>query len=460
MDRFEAEATSSAKTALTQATEYALEELQRDEHRAMRMLLVAFAESSDVSYEEAVRWSLLASSSDMNVLDAIYNKLGDQINDVRNFWNEHQQLSLDSDDLYQTRVIPQRLDPVSEESARELLKRSGGIVNLIKNTALITNKKYHLALTPLSNQHAYIQQLDKKFFDQLEFHADTGTMTMKDDFTQRVMIQHFVTRNNIPDLDLQLLRTLYSIIYLHGDSFSQDTVTIYLPTLCKHMGINIRGDKPNDLFRKIRAFDNVIGVLDNGSFYRLLVFLGYDQQTNSISFGSPYMNRVLQRLQEENTFTIEKGKRKGQEFTAPYHSFLIHGTIANERNKPAIEIVCSIVTLLQQRGDALPTNEGDISLIKAHKSFQGIINDIPLLKESLEAPAIDISTQQPKPKTRQQKNDILSRAFKRAYVLLKEKTDVYRYYLNLKVYDVIPTASTLDMSLVITHEGKNPNYRS
>jgi hypothetical protein len=43
--------------------------------------------------------------------------------------------------------------------------------------------------------------------------------------------------------------------------------------------------------------------------------------------------------------------------------------------------------------------------------------------------------------------------------LLKEKTDVYKYYNNLKIPEIIPTVTTLDQVLEISHTGINKDYK-
>jgi hypothetical protein len=356
--------------------------------------------------------------------------------------------------------------------------------NLSNNTALITDKDYKHALTTYKNPHAYIQQLEENFFEQLEFNPDNGTMNIKGNLLEPITLQNIKTRSNLKELDLPLLRSLYTTIYCYADKIDTDTVRIYLPTLAEHLGVNIRGDKPYELFSKIKAFDSVIGVFDNGSFYRMLTFLGYNKQTNSVTFGSPYINRILRALQEANTIT----PKKGEPYLNPHHSYLIHGTIANERNKPAIEIVNAIVTLLHQRGvdkppkevftlselkrtikqtireefggaDEKNNDEEQPAITTMHKKISSIIEEIPLLTEALEKPAVDKKTNLLKPKPAKDKNKTLERAFSGAYSLLKTKTDIYKYYKNLKITEIIPTISTIDQIIEISHNGINEEYQ-
>jgi hypothetical protein len=171
---------------------------------------------------------------------------------------------------------------------------------------------------------------------------------------------------------------------------------------------------------------------------------------------------------------------------------LIHGTIANERNKVAIEIVCNIISLLQQRGEIKPPkdsltadkietivknavkkgireefnniqdDDSDIEegvLTSAHKKISELIKEIPILEEALNKPTIDKNTGMPKPKTAKAKNTILQNSFSKAYELLKEKTDIYKYYIDLQINEIVPTVSTTDQIIEISHSGKNANYK-
>lgn len=377
--------------------------------------------------------------------------------------------------------LKSQLSPIDSKALKSIKKMSS---NLSSNTALITDKDLKHALTPYQNSRAYIQQLDIDFFQQIEFDPENGAMNVKGNLLETITLQNIKTRSNLKELDLPLLRSLYTIIYTYAEKIDTHTVTIYLPTLSKHLGINIRGDRPQELFAKIMAFEHVIGVLDNGSFYRLLTFADYDRQTNSITFSSPYMNKILRTLTEANTITTQKDKQ----YLNPHHSYLIHGTIANERNKPAIEIVNAIVTLLHQRGVEKPpkqnltenmlkktvkqavreefngiertdtTNEQAV-VTTMHKKISAIIEEIPILIESLGKDTIDTKTNLPKPKITQDKNNILKRAFSGAYTLLKTKTDVYKYFKNLQITEIIPTVSTIDQVIEISHTGINEDYK-
>ena len=65
----------------------------------------------------------------------------------------------------------------------------------------------------------------------------------------------------------------------------------------------------------------------------------------------------------------------------------------------------------------------------------------------------------PKPKTAREKNTILKNSFSKAYELLKEKTDIYKYYIDLQISEIVPTITTIEQIIKISHSGKNANYK-
>lgn len=91
--------------------------------------------------------------------------------------------------------------------------------------------------------------------------------------------------------------------------------------------------------------------------------------------------------------------------------------------------------------------EGVTDQVTYSISFATLVNDAPILKQRISQG------------TTADKNIKLRRAFEGAYKLLKTRTDAYRYFLDLSVPDTVPTITTLDREITITHRGINPEYR-
>ena len=326
-------------------------------------------------------------------------------------------------------------------------KRTGAMVDFPARALSITDKDYQHALTPYINKFAYIALLDADFFSKLSFEggklsyigSDVGPAEVREaaDNGRKTEI--------VKTLDIQLLRTIFTAIYNNAISVHGGNITVYLPAFCKAMGVDVQTGKANDIFGKINQFSTFLGYTDGGSFYKLLSFSKYDADANTITFDSPYMNMIIQKIQERNTIT----EKNGEQHLNPGYGYLVHTDIANERNKAAVEIVQIIVALLLQRGGKNFDSKGKRrkgEKVTGHKKFSAIVDEIPMLKDRIEG------------SDQSNINRQLSRAFKKAYELLKTKTDVYQYFVNLEIPDVVPTATTLKLILTYAHDGINPDY--
>jgi hypothetical protein len=388
---------------------------------------------------------------------------------------------------------------IIEQNKKDKAKNKDGIIHDIGNrVALITDKNLHHALTPHPNKHAYIQQLDERYFSQLEFDPKDGTIRTKDNSLEPVLVRDIKTKTSPKELDLQLLRTLYTALFKNLDIENIEKsetfkATIYVPTLAKYMSINVRGELAGEFLRKVTAFQNVVGIFGDKSIYPLLLFKGYSRTDNTIIFETPYMYNLLSRLHKANIIPTKGGK---QAKTNAYHSYLMLPSMGGERNKLAVEIVAVIIRWIEQRGTytgkeeklttaniAAASEKGAIkgaqkSTVTARKAYKGIIEEIPALKETLNGAT-----------TASNKNTILKRAFEKAFELLHTQTEIGNRYKNFRIHNmplaeiykgfifirkkenktecgekfkavaarlkpIIPTISTLNNSLIITHEGK------
>lgn len=346
----------------------------------------------------------------------------------------------------------------NEAEADEIIERApskkkaaeyiGAITEMGERALSITDRNFQFALSTRKNKTAYLIR-DKKLIESLEF--NDGRLSLSSNGNSSVEVRRGDDLGEA-EIDLQLLKSLFTAIYYNAESATEDTVTVYVPTLCKHLGVNITSGKAYSLFDKINAFNDCVGVFENGNLYALLKFIKYDKEQNLITFASPYMNKLISDIAKRNKKTLKSGSVK----ILPAYSYLIHSNIANERNKVAVEIVHVIVSLALQRGTDTKKNPNCIIdptdgkvITPFHISFASILDYIPTLQQRIET-----ST------TTGAKNAQLKRAFSKAYELLETKTDIYKNYIDLKIPHIIPTASTLNTSLNMTHKGVNPDYKA
>lgn len=209
--------------------------------------------------------------------------------------------------------------------------------------------------------------------------------------------------------------------------------------------------------RKMAELDNVWGRLPNGEELKLIAVLSYHPATESMGFISPFVNRLLGKIEEKERRTIDYNRQK----YLPWHCDLLHSTAAIERNKPAAEVAKLLLIRLQQRG-LTPDNDLHKKGKKSHKgkvtysiTCKSLIEDCPPLKMRLQSmPDNGRRTQ------------YLKRTFPAVYRILREKSDLFKnagcvepYYTDLTITEVVPTMTTLGTYITITHTGKNPKYK-
>ena len=328
----------------------------------------------------------------------------------------------------------------------------------------ITDIDYQYALTPLRNSNAYISPLRDEIMQKLTF--EEGKLSILGSEPADLKKETKNGLQEIKNLDLPLLREIFTAVYktaVYGDAH---TITVNVPSFFKEMGIDVRQvpeyeeykkaddrkpQKLNDVFGKIRLFENCIGI-SKGVYYELMRIIVIDPGRELMTIAVPYMNHVLREIRDKNIIRDREGKER---YINPGYSRLMHTTIASERNKPAVEIVNRIITGLMQRGsipDAkLRQNKSKKNIppdrVTYKITYSGLIDNIPLLKESLAA------------SNTANKNVLLARHFKKAFELLHTETDVYQYYVGLKIPEIVPNTSALSDYMTITHEGINGEYK-
>lgn len=334
-------------------------------------------------------------------------------------------------------------------SKRKLAEEAGHMVDMGCRAISISDRDLQFALSQRQNKSAFIINLGADLIKNLTFEDGRLSLASHPEITTLVKNSQLMPLDGT--FDYQLLRSLFSAIYLSRRSNTKHVVTVYLPSLCKHLGIQMNKGSAYPLLEKINAFKDFVGTYDNGSYSVLLEFIEYDRKANTMTFASPYMARIINAVEEKSRVSLKRGGEK----QLPAFNFLMHSDIANERNKVAVELAHCIVTLILQRGvdnkrnpSAIVDPDDDQVITQVHISFDTLIDYVPELGERLNKSALTGA-----------KNAQLRRAFEKTYDLLRKKTDVYENYIDLQIPDIIPTVSTLATPLIITHKGLNPKYR-
>lgn len=343
---------------------------------------------------------------------------------------------------------------------RKQAEEGGAIAILPKLIAIPTLKPYQNAISTVQDPAAHLQPVTQALADNLRF--DNGTLYFQGMDASRVdLVQYYdKTPKAVSDLDLPTLRALYSVILqevretaknpeeiisqVNDPQYLGHNVKIYLPDFLQMLGYKANGSKDGVAYAvaKVMSYNRILGVMEEyqggrryQSHYPVMQLVGHNDKDNTIQFSSPYINRLIMTILQASIQTDRKGnyklKSSGEPFLQANHSFLVKASIAKERNKRAAEIVCIVVTLIEQAGDNVP-----------HIRAQTIVDRCPDLKNALDAASSG------------NKSLVLKRAFTAAWKMLPKQTKLAEVYKNIKFPSAVPTASTLDMVFEFPHDGK------
>lgn len=316
----------------------------------------------------------------------------------------------------------------------------------VKNTlrpyiSNLTAKGYSTMFTGKTGKEQ-VCVINEKYLDELTI-SDDGRIAFKNDWLKAIDFEEVLRPVTSNDIDLPLAQAIYSVFYqsiIDEKSYLiNNTLYIKASTLATYMKTNIWANGGNEpFFAKLQKFKDVYVRIGESQLSKFITLTKIDAVTGDLEFDVSTLAYILNRVREENTITVKKPYKAEYIQENPTHSFLIHSNI-NRKNLNAYFLVTQIEALLVQAG---PTSGG------AHIKFKRLIERVPTLYDVIEDEAT----------TRQHKNMYLERAFKKMYELIKKSTDLYLYYIDLSIPEIIPTQSALDGVLEITHRGINKEY--
>ena len=332
------------------------------------------------------------------------------------------------------------------KNPRRTKAKAGDTAKIPAKLPIITNPAYQNALTFIKNASAYLQSLS----DTSNLKYSAGTFLYNGLPATQEKLSPLYTNENLEAFNLPLLLALYGIILYSSplaDGWDYDKkTTIYFPALANKIGKapNIGKRDITEYTNDIRSFQTVVGIIGNGTngngILPVISYVEQDEQTHTISFSSPYMVKLMHDIHEASIRKNKKGqpllKKNGEPMMLPSHSYIVDMSIVSEKNKKALEIVFVIVALIEQAGNGTP-----------HIRADTIISRCPRLHKSLAGQSAG------------NKNNLLKRAFSKAWDLLREKTALATVYNNIQLPNAkdiaaIPTSSTLSMVFTFPHSGK------
>lgn len=184
-------------------------------------------------------------------------------------------------------------------------------------------------------------------------------------------LKEITDRNRIRSIDIILLYALYTIMLKDAEKHkARETHTIYIPDLLTFMGytVSITTDQLGRVINSFLGFRGVVGVLREDKRivrYAILTDITVDEESNTISFKSPYLSRLISAMAKESIRRDRSGKAKirmdGEYQRRATNAYEVFARIAKEgdRNAAAVENVILIVSGAKRAGEG---TDYDISL--------------------------------------------------------------------------------------------------
>ena len=297
--------------------------------------------------------------------------------------------------------------------------------------------------------------------------GEDGTYT--EDDSGQISLFPQKTFEEIAKIHSAFLGAIFSLAYDSDDGDSQ-TLKFYAPSICRELGIDPRkystARKNTDmslsdlrfsaLYDQIRPFERYVGCID-GSYYRLLIFIAYDSNSEVMTVKAPYIFQLFDKIIERAEIVQHSQLNR-----------LIHSNVVNEPNYSAVELANCIINRVLQRGGRSTVDKQYVYRIR----YSNLISCCPQLCKELN----DIANSAERNHKAQTYNVKLKRTFEAAYRIILEESDLPEIFRDLKINGIsswastypsgkskrrtaadfsIPTKSRLNDVLTITHRGGN-----
>ena len=352
--------------------------------------------------------------------------------------------------------------PRRQYRTRNQIRAPDAIVDTPDRLALPSRESFEGVLSTIENPNGYLLPLVP--FVLPDLHFENGKLYFQDmDATAADLVMFKdKTPEAVKKIDVPLLHALYTIqlqqtleriatpedlmAMLENYGRMNHAATIYVPSLLRMLGCKPNGGKDAEdiVFKKIRDLEDIYSAIEKRrasarTYYQYLPVMkvmGRNENENTISFVSPYINDVIMRILDDSLQRTKSGKpkkmRSGGPFLCPNHCYLVKSAIAKEQNKRAVEIVFVLAVLISRSGSGTPNIR-----------IQKLVDRCPNLKAALDA-APDAK----------RKNTVLKRAFSKAWQLLDEQTIIRDAYKEVELPTLIPTTKKMQEVIYIRHKGR------
>lgn len=322
-----------------------------------------------------------------------------------------------------------------------------------KTLVSISDPDHQFSFDPRPGSPSYVHPLPREVMEKLVFDEQTGQLSSTDTDDEALkklhgVLENRITSETIKHHDFLMLRTALTAVYRNPETIDLNYVTVKRTELGKHLGINLAAGNTIDVIARMRPLENLIGRTTDGSWWRVFVCMGYNQDIDAYTFACPFINRIVLNLEESSKIRVKTKANDIIQYKAPKFNFLLHSNIAKERNKRAVEIVTALTNLLLQRAGQTTKKKNGETCFRAHIKYSTLIGYCSDLVAYLQ-----------ECKDTSNKNKALKSAFTKAREILFSKTDAPLYFNDLTVPVMLPTCNTIDQVIEITFSGINTKFK-
>lgn len=252
-------------------------------------------------------------------------------------------------------------------------------------------------------------------------------------------------------IELKNIHTGFLMLVLEGVCQQTDSITFYIPDICKkchfdprgfsstrEKGISLPELQTEKVLSLIAQFEAFIGRATDGKFYRVLTLQEYDPESRTVTISAPY-------LKKQHEIALAK------ELNHSPFNHLFHASAVGTRSQVALEVANRIICGVQRLGlKRAPYTISCEQLIEACPQLRNELNQIKAEKDK---------------NWRQKYNTRLKQVFETAFKLILKHSDAPLYYENFDYGPknkqgkiLAPTVSTIKKKIFITHTGKSKTY--
>ena len=389
-------------------------------------------------------------------------------------------------------------------SPREQAKAAGAIMTINGRLADISSKNFRGWLDEVPNPYAYISYTgNKHYFDEIKADPEGNLyeglqrfVEDQDKRARRSLRRGQFIDGRLPEHERINKPLMYALLKMVLDTW--ETVSkggyderydgryflIHVPTIARELNKNYRtgldeydehgniteeaariresleDSKPINFMDALTDLNYWVGMINNMPT-QIIAINRVDYKTNTIRVDVPY---IFDALRSNDNDRADEAAKKERNYLNPGYDFLLHASIASDKDPLAVDLAITIINHILQRGvrndsdpykvsagvDEEEAAEADATkekTITIRVKYSDLLKETPLLNMAYK----NASTRY--------KYDVLQRRFKKAFKILEKKTDIYEYYKDLNIPQVLPSIRTIDNYLVITHKGYNPDYK-